>query len=146
MKTNIKDKKMEKKKQHIKKLLSEYSKLRKTSEEIFLTEITQEHKLENRLDKLTNKPYIQFVKGLSQLPGNEKLQTFLKKNKNNENDKFNISKTTIPAKNLHPTQNEVDITKSLSYPLKKPDEIKLILSGGPIKLGNNEILTFNEKN
>jgi len=40
----------------------------------------------------------------------------------------------IKAKDLHPTQNEIDVGKSLSYQIsgKNPDQIKQILDGGPV--------------
>ena len=40
----------------------------------------------------------------------------------------------IKAKDLHPTQNEIDVGKSLSYQVsgKNPEQVKQILDGGPV--------------
>lgn len=42
----------------------------------------------------------------------------------------------IKAKDLHPTQNEIDVGKSLSYQIsgKNPEQVKQILDGGPVTI------------
>lgn len=49
-------------------------------------------------------------------------------------DKMETATMDIPAKDLHPTQNEIDVGKSLSYQVsgKNPEQTKTILNGGPV--------------
>lgn len=50
--------------------------------------------------------------------------------------KMDTTEMDIKAKDLHPTQNEIDVGKSLSYQLsgKNPDQVKQILDGGPVTI------------
>lgn len=49
-------------------------------------------------------------------------------------DEMDTAKMSIKAKDLHPTQNEIDVGKSLSYQIsgKNPEQVKQILEGGPV--------------
>ena len=49
-------------------------------------------------------------------------------------DKMDTTTMNIKAKDLHPTQNEIDVGKSLSYQVsgKNPEQVKQILDGGPV--------------
>lgn len=49
-------------------------------------------------------------------------------------DKMDTATMNIKAKDLHPTQNEIDVGKSLSYQVsgKNPEQVKQILDGGPV--------------
>ena len=51
-------------------------------------------------------------------------------------EKMNTAIMDIKAKDLHPTQNEIDVGKSLSYQIsgKNPDQVKQILDGGPVTI------------
>lgn len=51
-------------------------------------------------------------------------------------EKMNTAVMDIKAKDLHPTQNEIDVGKSLSYQIsgKNPDQVKQILDGGPVTI------------
>ncbi|MBR4792562.1 MAG: hypothetical protein IK038_02745 [Bacteroidaceae bacterium] len=49
-------------------------------------------------------------------------------------DDMDTAEMSIKAKDLHPTQNEIDVGKSLSYQIsgKNPEQVKQILEGGPV--------------
>ena len=50
-------------------------------------------------------------------------------------------KVAMPIKNIHPTQFEVDMEKSLAYPLKKkPEGIKMAFSGRPVLIANTPLV------
>lgn len=51
-------------------------------------------------------------------------------------DKMEWTEEAIPAKDLHPTQNEIDVGKSLSYQVDPADpaQQKQILSNGPVTI------------
>ena len=47
----------------------------------------------------------------------------------------------MPIRNIHPTQFEVDMEKSLAYPLKKkPEGIKVAFSGKPVLIANTPLV------
>ena len=76
---------------------------------------------------------------------------FLQKYYNSEDDIIttlvdaNASQIDVPIKDLHPTQNEVDATKSLLYPLTNAKNAEAILSGNGVTLGA-PIITFKKTN
>lgn len=49
-------------------------------------------------------------------------------------EKMDTTTMNIKAKDLHPTQNEIDVGKSLSYQVsgENPEQVKQILDGGPV--------------
>ena len=50
-------------------------------------------------------------------------------------------KVAMDIKNIHPTQFEVDMEKSLAYPLKKkPEGIKVAFSGQPVLIANTPLV------
>ena len=51
-------------------------------------------------------------------------------------DEMDTAEMSIKAKDLHPTQNEIDVGKSLSYQIsgKNPEQVKQILEGGPVTI------------
>jgi hypothetical protein len=50
-------------------------------------------------------------------------------------------KIAMDIKNIHPTQFEVDMEKSLAYPLKKkPEGIKVAFSGQPVLIANTPLV------
>ena len=61
-------------------------------------------------------------------------------------DKFKFTDTSLAVKDLIPTQNEVDIDKSLAFPMKKNpgDFVKYASGEGPFTLGS-KIITYNGK-
>ena len=68
------------------------------------------------------KKYETFVTDLDDEVGDSKVQAALQAGLSDgdiEDDKIDIKEVTIPVKNLRPTQNEIDIGKSLNWPLQK---------------------------
>lgn len=94
---------------------------------------------EQRLRELLGKNYETFVK---ELGANVKDEKFLQAIKNLAN-KAPIETTSITPKvtELKPTQNEIDLDKSLGYPLKNAADLKKVLSGGVQSPGGNSIVT-----
>lgn len=75
--------------------------------------------------KLDKMPYEQFIKELGKDASDEKLKAAIAsglKDNNKEDDVFEFTvKVGIPVRGCKPTQNEVVIKNSLSYPLKSDD-------------------------
>ena len=66
--------------------------------------------------------YASFVQTLAGNASDPKVQAFIKAGKldNDDNDdKFSFGSTSLAVAGLIPTQNEIDVEKSLSWPLKK---------------------------
>lgn len=67
--------------------------------------------------------YTAFVAALKSNASDPKVQAFIKAgklDKDENDDKFSFSDTTLPVAGLIPTQNEIDVDKSLGWPMKKP--------------------------
>lgn len=64
-----------------------------------------------------------------------------------DDDKVKIVPTTVPIKDLKPTQSEVVFSKSIPFALQKPEVfMKYLSSDGPFKVGpagNDAIITLN---
>ena len=97
--------------------------------------------------------YTAFVTALGQNAKDPKVKAFLAagvqdKDGNPDDDKFDFQEgVAIPVAKLQPTQNEVDIDKSLSFPLIKTGGkgfVKNNTASGPITVGS-PIVTFNGK-
>lgn len=91
--------------------------------------------------------YEEFVNKLKGWAGDPKITAFLQsglKDGLTAEDKFTVSSGSIPCSALIPTQNEIDLNKSLDYPLKDPASMKKYLDGGEIVIGG-PIITFNGK-
>ena len=95
--------------------------------------------------------YTAFVQALGQNAKDPKTRAFLKagtqdKDGNPDDDKFDFQENVaIPVAKLQPTQDEVDIDKSLSFPLIKTGGkgfVKNNTASGPITVGS-PIVTFN---
>ena len=55
-------------------------------------------------------------------------------------DRVDLVNMNLPVKSLIPTQNEIDIKKSLDFPLKSGQSMAAYLSGGPVA-PNGPIIT-----
>jgi hypothetical protein len=94
--------------------------------------------------------YESFVSALGNNANDPKTQAFIAAGLDDgdpDDDKFDFSPNqSIPVKSLRPTQQEVDIDKSLSWPLEKEPEafVAYTTSNGPFTLGD-PIVTFNGK-
>ena len=93
--------------------------------------------------------YEQFVQKLGANASDPKTKAFIDaglKDGKTEDDKFVFSNVSLAVKDLIPTQNEVDIDKSLAFPMKKdPDKFITYNTGdGPFELGS-PIVTYKGK-
>lgn len=91
------------------------------------------------------KNYDEFVSKLSDLAKDPKVQSFIKSGKADgdlDDDKLTAVSAAIPVKTLKPTQNEIDVDKSLKWPLTKPESLKSALQKGPVTLGG-PIVVYN---
>jgi hypothetical protein len=94
---------------------------------------------DNKLKNIFKQDYAGFVAALGKFAGDPKFQEFVK---SDTALKSTVKLTQIPVTKLKPTQNEIDVDKSLAFPLKKPDAAKASLKGGAVKV-QSPIITFN---
>jgi hypothetical protein len=99
-------------------------------------------------DLIANVPdYTEFVNKLSDLSADPKVQNFIKSGKLDgslSDDVVTSVKTFINVRELRPTQNEIDVNKSLKFPLTNPTCTRLYLKGGNITV-KDPIVTLNGK-
>ena len=92
--------------------------------------------------------YKKFVTDLNDEAGDYKVQATLKAGLQDgevDDDKIDIKEVSIAVKDLRPTQNEIDVDKSLSYPLAKDAKLlKDYLEGKDVVI-MAPIITLNEK-
>lgn len=91
--------------------------------------------------------YEAFVTSLSQKAADPKVLAVIQagnKDGNAEDDKFSMTKTDLEVKLLRPTQNEIDVDKSLGYPLSDFATFKKYAEGtGKSFTLKTPIITFN---
>jgi len=112
-----------------------------------LNEDPELEKMANYVSKNMNRDYTSFVGWLKQNIGNEKLQNFLSlggKDGVPADEKFDISNTKLSVSKLVPTQNEIDVKKSLQYPLTDLKSAQRICSNAPITI-MSPIITYAGK-
>lgn len=91
---------------------------------------------DTKLKSLLGKNYEQFVKELQGNINDPKFLSFLKAGLQDGNspqdDMVRFSNINVPCTNLIPTQNEIDVDKSIGYPLTKTDAQTILsyLNGG----------------
>ena len=71
--------------------------------------------------------YVGFIKWLKAYADDPRLQKLIlsgKQDSNPNDDAFKAEQTSIPVKNLKPTQKEIGIPDSLNYPCTKPESFK----------------------
>lgn len=103
----------------------------------------------NKLKDILHKDYEDFVKELGELASDDKIIAAIRAGKRDgklSDEKVKITKVSIPVKKLHPTQNEIDVDKSLKYQLKgeNPGQLATILEGKDLIL-KAPIITLNNK-
>jgi len=104
------------------------------------------------LTKLNNMPYEEFIKALGAGANDKKLLAAIASglnDKNKEDDVFNFTGDVgIPVRGCKPTQSEVVIENSLSFPLKKLDkkslETLLTSTKGKSYTAGGPIVVFND--
>jgi len=89
--------------------------------------------------------YVDFVDKLSKHSAEAEMKKFVgsgEKDNNFKDDVFKTSFKTVNVSDLIPTQNEIDINKSLAWPLvKNPDDfVKYNKGDGPIRSGQIQSL------
>jgi hypothetical protein len=91
--------------------------------------------------------YSEFVNKLADLAKDPKVQKFIKSGQLDGNSTDDILKSTrkfISVKELRPTQNEIDVDKSLKYPLTVTKCLISYLDGGDVTVVDS-IVTYNGK-
>jgi len=87
--------------------------------------------------------YADFVTKLSKIAGDPKVKAVLSAGITDgapEDEQVKITKINIKVSDLRPTQNEVDLDKSLSFPLTKPEAF-LNCFKSPVTVNNTPIVT-----
>lgn len=94
---------------------------------------------DNELQAILKDDYPTFVSKLGQNINDPKFREAIKL----AADKAPIQTTDIdaPAKNLEPTQNEIDVDKSLKFPLTDPQSAENLLKGGTVAIAGKRIVT-----
>jgi len=83
------------------------------------------------------KNYDEFVAKLGDLVKDDKVRNFLNSGKidgDKSDDSFTVTSKTLAVKDLRPTQNEIDIEKSLKYPLTNAQSLESCLKGVAVTL------------
>jgi hypothetical protein len=106
---------------------------------IKLKQLLKEDEAENELKAILKKDYVSFVKELGDNIKDPKFVDAIK----SLSDKLPIQAKKIQptVSQLRPTQNEVVLDKSLSYPLKDPTSAKTYLNGGVVAVAGKAIVT-----
>ena len=97
--------------------------------------------LDKKLKQIFKQNYPGFVAALGKFASDPKFQNFVK---TDTALKSNVNLTQIAVTKLVPTQNEIDVGKSLAFPLTKASGAESALKGGAVKVGS-PIITFNGK-
>ena len=96
---------------------------------------------EGKLKSIFKRDYPSFVAALGNFARDSKFREFVKQS---DEHKSTVKLTAIPVTKLIPTQNEIDVDKSLAFPLTKADAAQYALKGGSVKVAA-PIITFNSK-
>lgn len=113
----------------------------------FIEGDTSEEEFQKVYQQAVQGDYESFVTKLKSWAGDPKVTEFLKSGMSDGSkgeDKFTVSSGVIACSQLKPTQNEIDLNKSLNYPLKDANLIKRYLEGKNIVIGA-PIIIFNSR-
>lgn len=97
---------------------------------------------ESDVTTLLRKPYPDFVTALGDFAKDKKFIEFLKSKPAKAS---NITEVFIPVSKLIPTQNQIDLNKSLAYPLIDTASAKQCLKGGNVSIAGKKIIVYNGK-
>jgi hypothetical protein len=100
-----------------------------------------EQAFQNKLKQIFKQNYPEFVAALGKFASDPKFRQFVK---DTEVAKSDVKLVAIPVTKLIPTQNEIDVDKSLAFPLTKPQAAAYALKGGNVKVAS-PIIVFNGK-
>jgi hypothetical protein len=93
------------------------------------------------------KNYREFVAKLGDLVKDPKVRAFIKSGRSDgeqQDDKINAVSKILKVADLRPTQNEIDVQKSLNYPLTYPEMLQRYLGKEPVTI-KAPIVTYNGK-
>ena len=113
---------------------------KKTLKKLILKEV-DDQQFQSKLQKIFKQNYAGFVSALGKFAADPKFRQFVK---NSDAEKTNVTLTAIDVTKLIPTQNEIDVDKSLAFPLTKAQAAAYALKGGTIKVAS-PIIVFNNK-
>jgi hypothetical protein len=100
-----------------------------------------EQQYQNKLQSIFKQNYKSFVGALGTFAKDPKFRAFVK---DSDQNRSTVKLIAIPVTKLIPTQNEIDVDKSLSFPLTKAAAASYALKGGAVKVAA-PIITFNGK-
>jgi len=100
-----------------------------------------EQQYQNKLQSIFRQEYKSFVAALGGFAKDPKFRAFVK---NADEVKSTVKLVSIPVTKLIPTQNEIDVDKSLKFPLTNASAAQYALKGGAVKVAA-PIITFNGK-
>ena len=111
-----------------------------TLKKLILKEV-DEQQFQAKLQGIFKQDYKSFVPALGSFAKDPKFRAFIK---SADQSKSSVKLTAIPVTKLIPTQNEIDVEKSLKFPLEKATAAAYALKGGAVKVAA-PIITFNGK-
>jgi hypothetical protein len=100
-----------------------------------------EQNFQKKLQLIFKQNYAGFVSALGKFATDPKFRQFVK---DSDAEKSQVKLVSIPVTKLIPTQNEIDVDKSLQFPLTKAQAAAYALKGGSVKIAS-PIITFNGK-
>lgn len=108
---------------------------------------SNKERLEQLKKWLQDKKYPDFVKTLNKMLDDPKAKTLLEDGFGGElgDVKFKFAAKEIKAKDLRPTQAEIDIDKSLKHVLDSPNNVDKFFMAEAIESAGMPIITFNGK-
>lgn len=109
------------------------------SEYVRLVEAEDDAEMEKDLTDLFKKDYASFVKDLGDFAKDPKFRQFIK---SGATEQSTVKRTAISVKDLKPTQNEIDVDKSLQFPLTDGASAQNCLKGGAVMIAK-PIISFN---
>lgn len=94
-----------------------------------------------KIKQIMKQNYPGFIASLGKFATDPKFRQFVI---DTDASKSDVNLVSIPVTKLIPTQNEIDVNKSLSFPLSKPAAAAYALRGGSVKVAS-PIIVFNGK-
>lgn len=98
------------------------------------------------IEKLIKLPYTDFVSKLSSVAADPKVQAVLKyglKDGKPDDEKVQITQIDVPVTKLKPTQNEIDMDKSLAFALSDLNTFKKYQAGGSVLVKTRIVVANN---
>ncbi len=115
--------------------------MNKTTLKKLIIKEVDEQQFQSKLQKIFKQNYAGFVSALGKFAADPKFRQFVK---DSDAEKTKVTLTSIEVTKLIPTQNEIDVDKSLAFPLTKAQAAAYALKGGTVKVAS-PIIVFNNK-